>query len=70
VRPIIPSRQVHLVDELGLVGCPVRGTDVELEECYACGELLSVTPRVDGSVAEIRCAGARPALHPLLPWDG
>jgi hypothetical protein len=70
VRTIGPSRQVHLVDELGLVGCPVRGADVELEECYACGQLLSVTTRPDGSVGEIRCSGAHPAPRPSSAWDG
>ena len=38
------------------VGCPIRGTDVDIEECMSCGKLLRV---VDDDPPYLVCAGFR-----------
>jgi hypothetical protein len=52
----LPARRdtVHLVDDLGLVGCPRRGHDVTVEACLDCNALQDVV-RTDGRITEIRC---------------
>jgi hypothetical protein len=49
----------HLVDPHGLVGCPLRQTDVDVDLCLGCPELLEALTDPDGQVTEIRC---RPAM--------
>jgi hypothetical protein len=78
----LPARRntVHLVDDLGLVGCPRRGRDVTVETCLDCNALKDVI-RADGRVTEIRCdpppshgeAVFTPFFGPLgpdRPWRG
>lgn len=57
--PLIARGDRHLVDEFGLVGCPVRGSDVDVDVCLECRNLLEARRDVDGRVVEIRC---RPSL--------
>jgi len=47
------------------VGCPVRGTDVDIEECMACGKLLRV---VENDPPYVTCDGFRvdPATSELI----
>ena len=42
------------------VGCPLRGTDVDIEECMACTKLLRV---VDDDPPYVVCTGFR--IDPL-----
>jgi hypothetical protein len=51
----------HLVDAYGLVGCPLRATDVDVDVCLGCPELLEAVTDEDGHVTEIRCRPAAAA---------
>jgi len=48
------------------VGCPIRGGDVEIEQCFACGKLLRV---IDDDPPYVMCASWRtdPRLRELMP---
>ena len=52
----------HFVDG-GRVGCPVRGTDVDVEACMACGQAASVDLNANPPVVRCRSVGvsARPS---------
>ncbi len=47
------------------LGCPLRGTDVDIEECMACGKLLRV---VNDDPPNITCTALRedPRIANLL----
>ena len=44
----------------GRVGCPLRKTDVDIEECLGCGNLLRM---VDGDPPYVVCSGWRTDLR-------
>jgi hypothetical protein len=50
----------HVVDR-DRVGCPLRGSDVDVETCAACGWASAIDLRADPPV--VRC---RPS--PITPW--
>jgi hypothetical protein len=63
---------VHLVDEFGLVGCPVLGHDVPVEVCLRCPRLRAQWTDTGGQVSEIRCAVTdepAPGWPRLLGWS-
>ncbi len=63
-------RGSHLVDDLGLVGCPRRGSDVPVSVCLRCPALRSTVADDAGRVREIRCrdgAELRSPYGPRLP---
>lgn len=43
------------------VACPLRGVDVQIEECLACSKLRNV---VNDDLPYVICAGQRTDLHP------
>ena len=45
------------------VNCPIRATDVDIEECMACGKLLRV---VDDDPPYVVCTALRPDPRPDL----
>lgn len=55
MRSPFRRRGVHLVDDVGLVGCPRQGRDVPVARCLRCHELLEVRRDAEGAVTEIRC---------------
>ncbi len=42
------------------VNCPLRGVDVAIEECRACGKLRNI---VEGDLPYVICAGRRTELR-------
>jgi hypothetical protein len=48
------------------VGCPIRGGDVEIEQCFACGKLLRV---INDDPPYVMCTALRtdPRLTQLMP---
>lgn len=59
---LLDTRDEHLVDHDGLVWCPRRHRDVDVEVCLGCGHLdaLEVTDRP----VAVRC---RPPVHEDAP---
>jgi len=62
VRSPFHRANTHLVDDVGLVGCPRQHRDVPVEQCLRCRELFEARRDPAGEVTEIRCraAGRRP----------
>jgi hypothetical protein len=62
----------HLVDEVGLVGCPRRRHDVEASRCLTCAHLLLAVRSADGELTEIRCTPPPGLIRTpwFLVWDG
>ena len=48
------------------VGCPIRGGDVEIDDCFACGKLLRV---IDDDPPYVMCTAGRadPRGTELMP---
>ena len=42
------------------VACPLRGVDVQIEECFACGKLRNI---VNDDLPYVICAGRRTDLR-------
>jgi len=42
------------------VACPLRGVDVQIEECFACAKLRNI---VDDDLSYVICAGRRTDLR-------
>jgi hypothetical protein len=62
------QRGSHLVDDLGLVGCPRRGTDVSVTACLRCRALRRTVTDEAGRVREIRCLDGVDERAPYGPW--
>lgn len=61
-------RGAHIVDN-GRVGCPIRGADVDVEECLTCPRLTGVGE--DGALTYVTCRTASPLADlPVPPWFG
>ncbi len=58
----------HLVDSVGLVGCPERRRDVAFEECLSCRYLTGIEQDARGRVKEIHCSGGRREAPWITPW--
>jgi hypothetical protein len=62
----LASPKLTRVVDNGRVHCPVRSSDVEVDSCFACGFLTSVT-RADGQVEELSCNPTYTALVSNAP---
>lgn len=59
-------RREQLVDEVGLVRCPERGMDVEVELCMACPRLRAATYDED-RIVTIVCTRGGVLAETMLP---
>jgi hypothetical protein len=62
------ERGLHLVDDLGLVGCSRSGTDVPVATCLRCRERRGTMTDDTGRVRAIRCVGDTDASSACWPW--
>ena len=62
----LKSKANELFIDRGQVNCPVRGTDVEVDVCYACPRRLEIDERA--ALPFVRCRGSRAA--PAIPACG
>ena len=49
--------EAHFIDA-GRVGSPIRGRDVDLEQCYGCPALVGLGDPVDGLPGYVTCRQA------------
>ena len=66
---LLRRHRTHLVDELGMVGCPRQRRDVPAERCLVCRELIDAVHDPEGHLTEIRCRAEAGRTSPQDRWD-
>lgn len=66
---LLRRHRTHLVDELGMVGCPRQRRDVPAERCLDCRELIDAVHDPAGHLTEIRCRAETGRVSPQDHWE-